>query len=193
MDALDEATPAGYRSDPALVRACIAGNEAAWAMLVERYGRLVYSIPRGYGMESADADDVFQTVFATLVDHLPRLRDQTRLSAWLITATKRECWRVQGRRPDHAELDHTVAADDPSVLDDITRWEREQAVREAMTTLDPRCRDLLTALFLDPTPAAYVEIAARLGIAVGSIGPTRARCFKKLEAELIARGIEDPA
>ncbi len=179
-----------FQSDPALVRACIDGDERAWEELVERYGRLVYSIPRRMGWSETDADDVFQGVFALLLRHLPSLRDQTRLSAWLITTTRRECWRLgrTGSRTDR--IDEAMADEAAAPIEEIARSEREQAVRQAMRRLDDRCQGLLSALFLEPDPAAYEAIALRLGMPIGSIGPTRARCLRKLEAFLREEGFD---
>ena len=68
--------------------------------------------------------------------------------------------------------------------------EREQAVRQGLRQLDDRCRELLTALFFDPAEPGYDQIAARLRMAVGSVGPTRARCFRKLESILHRLGFD---
>lgn len=182
-----------HESDPALVQACLAGDEAAWEELVDRYGRLVYSIPRRNGLAEADADDVFQNVFATLFRRLGDLRDQTRLSSWLITTAHRESWRVGKLARRSVELDDGVASAAAPPLDEVARAEREQAVRQALRRLDGRCRELLTALFLAPETPSYEAIGARLGMPVGSIGPTRARCFTKLEAVLRELGIEPEA
>ena len=57
--------------------------------------------------------------------------------------------------------------------------ETHAALREAFRQLPPRCRQLITLLTEDP-PMPYAEISARLGIPVGSIGPTRRRCLDKL-------------
>ena len=179
-----------FHSDPSLVGACLAGDERAWEELVERYGRLVYAIPRRMGFSAADADDVFQAVFTLLLRHLPRLRDQTRLSSWLITTTRRECWRFGRKAPRHDGLDEAIADDADPPQAEIERGEREQAVRQAMRRLDGRCRDLLVALFLAPAPPAYEALGAQLGMPVGSIGPTRARCLRKLEGLLLEEGIE---
>lgn len=176
--------------DAALVQACLAGEEKAWEELVDRYGRLVYSIPRRMGMSPADADDVFQDVFATLLRYLGSLRDQSLLAAWLITTTRRECWRRGRSAMRHVELTDTLVDEAAAPFEDIERWEREQSVRQAMRSLDERCRDLLTALFLELETPSYERIAERLGIAVGSIGPTRARCFRKLDAILRELGLE---
>ncbi|HBY98208.1 MAG TPA: sigma-70 family RNA polymerase sigma factor [Chloroflexi bacterium] len=179
-----------YRSDPALIQSCLDGDETAWNELIERYGRLVYSIPRRYGLCPADADDVFQNVFTIVFRRLPSLRDQTRLSAWLITTTHRECWRLGKLADSAAALDETVVDVSSPPAQEVLRWERQHVVHEALDQLDERCQALLKALFLDPDRPNYEEIAAQLGMAVGSVGPTRGRCFKKLETILVAMGAE---
>lgn len=178
-----------YRSDPALVRGCLEGNESAWKELIDKYGRLVYSIPRRYGLDAGDAEDVFQEVFAIVHRELDSLRDHTRLSAWLITVTHRQTQRFARRLPKHESIEDGIEPVDEPGLEELQRWERRQFLEEAMTRLDPRCRQILEALLQESGPN-YEELAGRLGMAVGSIGPTRARCFKKLESILIALGFE---
>src|SRR5262249_58403763 len=53
------------------------------------------------------------------------------------------------------------------------------ALRAAFAELPQPCRELLSLLMSDPAPA-YAEVSARLGMAIGSIGPTRARCLDRL-------------
>jgi RNA polymerase sigma factor (sigma-70 family) len=182
-----------HRSDPTLVQACLRGDQNAWNTLVDRYGRLVYSIARRYGLDDADAEDVFQGVFLILFRRLSSLKDQTRLSSWLITTSHRECWRIgrrSGRAPKLDEMIEDVGAPDP---DDAQRWEEQHIVHLGIERLGGSCADLLRALFLEPGDRSYEQIAASLGIKVGSIGPTRARCFAKLERILRDLGLEVPA
>jgi len=181
---------ATHRSDPKLIQACLAGDQRAWHTLIEQYARLVYSIPRRYGMSDADADDVFQNVFATLVRSLDRVEDQTKLSAWLITTTHRECWRHGKRSPVGVELDERDIRADSPPQDLADQWELQHQVRRGLDELGDPCKSLLEALFLSPSDMDYETIAGQLGMKVGSIGPTRARCFKKLEAILRKLGYE---
>ena len=77
------------------------GDQQAWDALVERYAPLVWSICRRYRLERADAEDVCQAVWFTLVARLDHLRDPAALPGWLATTTRRECGRVlhaTGRR-----------------------------------------------------------------------------------------------
>ncbi len=172
------------QDDAKLIQACLADDQQAWNTLIERYGRLVYSIPARLGLAPADADDVFQVVWGIVLRRLETLRDESRLSAWLIRTTYRESWRRAKQARRGPSLDD-VPGDPPSneepMEEEVLRWERQQIVRRGLSELDERCRDLLTALFLDQESPSYEEIAERLGMKVGSIGPTRARCFKSLE------------
>lgn len=180
------------RDDVALVRACLAGEAGAWDELVERYGRLVFASARRCGLNAEDAEDVFQNVFMIMLRRLETLRDQARLSSWLITTTYRESWRLARSRRDAAtaELDDQIRDTGEAPLDEVARLEREQLIHTALRRIDERCRNLLIALFLDAGEPSYEEISARFGMAIGSIGPTRSRCFRKLEKALMELGIE---
>ena len=176
-------------SDAELVQCCLRGDETAWQALIERYQRLVISVSLRAGLDPDDADDVFQVVFTTLYRRLDGLRDQTKLASWLITTAQREAWRVGRGKRGWAELDEQTVDERPAASEVIEAAERDQRVREAMALLDDRCHALLTALFLESGSVNYAEVAAKLGMAVGSIGPTRARCFKKLETLLREAGL----
>ncbi len=185
-----------FRTDSALVEACLRGDRAAWDHLVERYSRLVWSIPRKYGLPASDAEDVHQTVFATLVHHLGELRDRERLSSWLITTATRECWRLrrsaQRRRVTQGDEALDATPEVPLPETDLVDEER-QLVREAMDRLNERCRDLLQLLFASPDEPHYPQVAQQLEMPIGSIGPTRARCLAKLEAILRSLGVRGSA
>ncbi|MFG3689623.1 RNA polymerase sigma factor [Micromonospora sp. NPDC047740] len=175
------------RSTTSLVAAAADGDESAWAGLVHRYSPLVYSVIRSYGLSHADAADINQTVWLRLVEHLGQVRSPQALSAWLATTARRECYRLSrlGRRTQpfdphddaHHGLSRTTDATAPD--EELLRAERQQALREGFAQLPPRCQELLSLLTADP-PASYREIAERLGMPIGSIGPTQARCLHRL-------------
>jgi len=62
----------------------------------------------------------------------------------------------------------------------LMQLEEQHRIRVAVSALDPRCQRLLTMLYYQPEPAPYSEVAIALETSEGSIGPTRARCLKKL-------------
>src|SRR5262245_58784523 len=82
------------QSDKQLLLACRRVDESAWETLVNRYQRLVYAIPRRAGLDEDQAAEVFQDVFAVLVEELNEIEQPERLQAWLVTTAKRKTWRV---------------------------------------------------------------------------------------------------
>src|SRR5262245_12044338 len=177
------------QTDEALVRDCRRGSQAAWESLVKRYQRLIYAIPRRAGLNESASADVFQTVFAKLVERLDHIEQPDRIQAWLVTTARRETWRViQANRSTRSisasedfEIDDIDIPDNAPLPDEeLIRLEQQHEVRIAVESLDKRCRRLLEMLFYRPEPPSYTEIAERLKITPGSIGPTRARCLQKL-------------
>jgi RNA polymerase sigma factor (sigma-70 family) len=175
-----------------LVAAAGRGDEDAWSELVGRYTPLVFSVIRAYRLNPADAADANQTVWLRLVEHLERIQEPQALPSWLATTARHECLRLlrTGRRtrpfdPLGADLDSAGAlvavtpVDDASIDERLLQAERHQVLRDAFGQLPPRCQHLLSMLVAEP-PASYEEVSVRLGIPVGSIGPTRARCLDKL-------------
>jgi len=183
----------GEANDAELVARCRKGDASAWTALVNRYQRLVYAIVRRAGLDEHTAADVFQTVFARLVAHLPRIAEPERLQAWIVTTAKREALLAlqRGKRTVSASAHDDEGGGesaieriaDESPLPDEVLGELQQLdiLRRALDRLDGKCRDLLALLFRDDDDKVpYDEIGRRLGMSVGSIGPTRARCLARL-------------
>ena len=176
-------------SDDSSVRALVArvgdGDQDAWNELIERYIPLVWSICVRYQLSRPDIDDVGQSVWLLLVENIGKLRDPAALPGWLATTTKRECLRILRvtRRHDHADLppeeQMPLDPDAATIEQEIIMAERNAALRAAFAELAPSCHQLLSMLIADP-PISYAEISTRLGIRMGSIGPTRGRCLDRL-------------
>jgi RNA polymerase sigma factor (sigma-70 family) len=169
----------------ALVARVGDGDQEAWNELIERYVPLVWSICVRYQLSRPDIDDVGQSVWLLLVENIGKLRDPAALPGWLATTTKRECLRIlrAARRHDHADLpteeQMPVDPDAATIEQEVIVAERNAALRAAFAELAPNCHQLLSLLITDP-PLSYADISTRLGLPVGSIGPTRARCLGRL-------------
>lgn len=167
-----------------LVSRAREGEQDAWDAIVDRFLPLVEALCRRHRLSPADGDDVSQTVWLRLVEHLGALREPDALPGWIRTTTRHECLRVlsaRGRmRPvdpqDGVSLD-AVTEDDTD--EELAAAERRRALRAALEELPAARRELLLLLLKDP-PVEYAEISARLGIPIGSIGPTRARALDQL-------------
>jgi RNA polymerase sigma factor (sigma-70 family) len=161
------------------------GDERAWGALVDRYAPLIWSVCRRHRLGGADAEDVAQVVWLRLVDQLGKVREPAALPGWLVTTTRRECIRVlrlnQGAQASGYVLDADRLPDEHGETTDqeLLAAERNAALRAALADLPASGQRLIAMLTADP-PVPYAEISARLGIPVGSIGPTRARCLARL-------------
>ena len=183
-------------TDTRLVRECVRGNEDAWALLLEKYKRLIYSIPIKYGLPADEATDIFQDVCVELLAELPRLREPRALPKWLIQVTAHKCLRARNRSPrmsaavsEHDAREMARLPDASPLSEQIMlEVEREQALRDALATLAPRCRTLVEMLFFENPPRSYQEVARSLQLETGSIGFIRGRCLKRLHTELKKHG-----
>ena len=179
-----------HQNESALIQSCLAGNQTAWDEFVEQYGRLVYSIPRRYGLGTEDCEEVFQNVFAITYRQLSSLRNSKAVIGWLATIAHRETLRLLRQTHPQDELDEKIEDSQAPPIEQVQRWERQHYLRQALGKLEATCRELLTILFLRDPPPVYEDIAKQLKLSVGSIGPYRARCMKKLESVLASMGID---
>jgi RNA polymerase sigma factor (sigma-70 family) len=179
-------------SDEKLVAECLGGNERAWTSLIDRYKRLIYSIPLKYHLSPEDAGDIFQNVCLELFSELPRLREAAALRKWLVTVTAHQCYHFKqkqgrtepyggdGEREDGSELGLPEGM--------LEQLQQESVLRQAVTELPPRCRKMVEMLFFEEQPVSYADLARQMGLAVGSIGFIRGRCLKRLRKLLEERG-----
>jgi RNA polymerase sigma factor (sigma-70 family) len=175
--------------DRDLVEHCLAGDDRAWAALVERYGRLIDAVIRRYRLSEDDHADVFQDVCVAIWRDLPNVRDRERLGPWLVTVAGRHSWDARRRlRPrlgdqENEETLTSVPDGQPGPEELMTRHEVRTEVRAALATLPERSRLLLESLFFEDE-LSYADIAERLHVSQNSIGPLRGRSFKELRAAL---------
>jgi RNA polymerase sigma factor (sigma-70 family) len=181
-----------------LVSQAASGDSAAWERIVDAYVGLIWAIARNHRLSFTDAADVSQTTWLRLIEHIDRIDDPSRVGAWLATTARRECLRVLGRSHrlvlvgDSDVMGDMMVADEPELDAGLIASEEQAEVRAALDELPPRCRELLDLLMLDPAPS-YEEISAALGMPIGSIGPTRGRCLKRLRRSLIGSDHDEGA
>jgi len=177
-----------------LVERCRRQDGRAWSTIVDRFSRLVYSIPRRYRLGEDDAADVFQGTFQALFQSIDRIEDPTTLPKWLSVTASRlsmRCLRSQSRVSslDRVEggLAELVASEDKDAEENAIESIQASTVREAVNRLKGRCGPLLNLLYLTDG-STYQDVCDRLGIPIGAIGPTKARCLEKLRRMLEEAG-----
>lgn len=178
-----------------LVRAAAGGSQRAWTRLVDEYDGLLWAVARAHRLSDAYAADVTQTTWLRLVEHLDALREPEHLGAWLATTVRRECLRARrlGQRQIPTEQEMFERAPSYGSVDaELLLAERDSTLWEAFGRLPARDQALLRLLVADPAPS-YEEIGAALDMPIGSIGPTRMRCLRRLRTEVERLGLTELA
>jgi len=170
-----------------LVDAARNGSDDALGQIVTELSPMLWHVARATGLAVEDAEDVLQTIWTRLLAHLDTLHDSTAVIGWLVVATRREAWRVRAaarkQLPTEQEWlselpDHAPGSEELMMIADQRR-----ALWVAIGQLPRRCQELLRIVAFVPRPD-YQALAAELGMATGSIGPTRGRCLAKLRVVL---------
>jgi DNA-directed RNA polymerase specialized sigma24 family protein len=151
---------------------------------MRRYGRLLLHTARGLGLNESDAGDVAQLTWLRLWEHGHQIRDPERLPAWLVATARREGLRValSGKRyvlcadptTEHSESAR-AAVTDVYPID----GEYEPFLEEALARLPDGYQRLIRLLMSDSCPS-YTEVAQKMDLPIGSIGPMRMRALQML-------------
>ncbi len=177
------------KSDAELVKACRRGDQSAWDELVERFQRLIFTVPRRAGLSEAQSADILQEVFLTLFEKLNEIEQPEKIRSWLVTTAKFKTWgAVRGEKISRVSADaeeiesQTANFPDAAPLADAVLIELEQQhlIRTALKKLEEKCQTILTMIYLRDSPATYLEVAEKINTGETSISPLRARCLKKL-------------
>jgi RNA polymerase sigma factor (sigma-70 family) len=174
-----------------LMRAAQDGSEEAFGELVAELTSTLWHVARATGLSTPDAEDVVQTTWLSLVSHLKTIHTPAALKSWLVTTTRREAWRVRAAQLRQLPADQdwlmTIPDQDAGSEDRLVMEQEMRELRTAFLTLPARCQELLRIVAFVARPD-YDEVAAKLGMARGSIGPTRGRCLEKLRMALYPEG-----
>jgi RNA polymerase sigma factor (sigma-70 family) len=181
-------TPGGQRrgweeiraTDRSLVAACLAGDEAAWTLLWERYGPLVKAIARRVGADHEESREVLQRVALVALEKLGGLRDRAKLAGWLAGVARLQTMEVLRQRRGGEEVTAATAVAEPEHAGRLIADQQLALLRRAFLGIDPRCQRLLQRLELSEPPASYQAVAEAEGLSPTSIGPIRRRCLERL-------------
>lgn len=173
----------------ALLLRARSGEREAMDAIVKELNPLLWHVARSQGLDSEPAADVVQTTWLEFVRQRDTIHTPQALIGWLVTATRREAWRVRDRDRARAEPDTEAVERAVSTGGDVAERmltdERDQALWRAIQGLSERCRQLLRIVAMVDRPD-YDVVAQALGMPRGSIGPTRGRCLAKARELLLA-------
>jgi RNA polymerase sigma factor (sigma-70 family) len=175
-------------TDTRLVKECLAHNEEAWSVLIEKYKALIYSIPIKYKLPPHEAAEVFQATCVELLHRLHELREPKALPKWLMQVAHHQCyrWKRQQQRLISRDAEPDLPEPETPAMAEfvVQQTQEEQLLRDAMASLSAQCRQLVQLLFYESPSRPYSEVAAQLGLAIGSVGFTRQKCIDRLRRRL---------
>lgn len=178
-----------------LLEGVVRRDPSAWAEIMRRYGRLVLARARSFRLQEADVADAVQITWLRLAESCHTVRYPERLGGWLVTTVSRECLLIlrRGRKVVH-DADVVENQTDPAAGPEQRAVDAETAgiLRSVVAELPARRRSLLEA-FIEDDPPPYAELSSRIGMPIGSIGPTRARSLRQLRILLEERGLAPSA
>jgi RNA polymerase sigma factor (sigma-70 family) len=184
-----------------LIQRAREGDASAWDLIVDEFTSLVWSVVRGFRLQDASSADAVQATWVALLQHLDEIREPARLPGWMCTTARRACLAIlrdSGRElpADYVETPWSASArrgDEPAASEpetDVVRREQVALLRAAIASLPAPQRALIELLTASP-PLSYQEVSDRLGMPIGSIGPTRARILERLRRQLESAGLHD--
>jgi RNA polymerase sigma factor (sigma-70 family) len=163
-------------------------EEAAFAVLVRRYGPLVLSVCRRVLQHEQDAEDAFQAVFCVLARKAASIRQRAAVGAWLYAVAYRIARKARanrGRRPvPSSDLPDIPAAEGSPAW----AWKELRPILDAeVNRLPMKCRQAFILCYLEGR--TNEQAAAQLGCPLGTVVSRLAQARQRLRARLTRRGL----
>ena len=165
----------------------IAGNEGAFVALYERWSPAVYRFALHMSGDRHLAEEVTQDTFMMLV-RKPSMFDESRgaMVAWLLGIARNLTRRALGTSAGEDALDESVDLASPGdVLNDLSRRETIEAVRQAVVSLPAAYREVV--VLCDLQEMDYRLAAVTLDCPVGTVRSRLHRARTMLMAKLQSR------
>jgi RNA polymerase sigma factor (sigma-70 family) len=179
-------TPSRADNSAELVARVRKGDASAWRDLIDQYEPLLRRLARQYRLSAEDAEDAVQVTWLRCLENIGQLIDADRLAAWLTTICRRESLRLatRGRREvplNESQMTHLIdnRAGESDPCEEAARHDEHDRLYRAIATLPQRQRVVLVEL-LTREGQSYLDLSHRVGLPVGSVGPTRQRAFTRL-------------
>jgi RNA polymerase sigma factor (sigma-70 family) len=161
-------------------------DEAAFAVLVRRYGPLVYNVCRRVLHRPEDVEDAFQATFLILVRKAAAIRRQAALGGWLYQVAHRVALRARAARRDAEPYpDGGPAA--PDAADALVWRDLRRVLDEEVRQLPAKYRDAVILFYLSGRTTE--EAARQLGCRRGTVLSRLAWARERLRRRLTRRGV----
>jgi RNA polymerase sigma-70 factor (ECF subfamily) len=176
------------QDDTALVTASQAGDQDAFALLVQRHQRRVFNLVYRMLQQYEEANEVTQETFLAAWQGLSTFRGDARFSTWLYRIAYNCCLKQLEQRKRDRALQVALQADhiNTESHDDVEQEmrERQALVREHLSMLPAKYRIVLVLRHLQEM--TYEEMAEILTLPIGTIKTHLFRARNLLKERLMA-------
>ncbi|MCC6466481.1 MAG: sigma-70 family RNA polymerase sigma factor [Planctomycetes bacterium] len=175
--------------DAALIRRVLAGDNAAYGALVERYWRHAHGSAYAVLGNAGDAEEIAQETFVQVYEKLSSLREPGALSSWvwrIARDTALKHLRKHKRLTPTGELPEPHRAHEPPEAA-LLAGEEKSALLAALGTLPDDMREALQMRYWEELD--YDAMADRTGVSAAALYQRVCRGLKRLR-EILERGPE---
>jgi len=160
--------------DTTLVEEVLAGNQASFQLLVERYQTRLFALARHYTKSSVEIEDIVQDTFLKAYTRLDSFQHQSSFYTWLYriaTNTVLDFLKRRGRSPVQAVEDPEAATETAvNVVRPDARMETEEVSEITHSVLQELPEIFRTVLILrEFEEQSYQDIADILQISIGTV------------------------
>ncbi|MFF6913781.1 sigma-70 family RNA polymerase sigma factor [Streptomyces sp. NPDC012466] len=178
-------------SDEALLTAAARGDQTALRTLYERHAAAMLRLIRRLTSEPAVAEEILQESWLAVWRSAAGFRGESSVRSWLLGVARRQAHnQLRRSRPhltDLAEAEH-VPHPDPGVEEQVMVAAERTELREAVRALPEHLREVLGLVLVEEL--AYPEVAAVLGIPVGTVKSRMSHARRRLGSMLAASRLE---
>jgi len=182
-------------NDTELLTRLKAGDQAAYATLVEENASAIYRLALRLMGNEADAEDVLQETFLSAFKSINRFEGRSSLSTWLYRiASNAALMRLRRNEPEQVSVDEPVERDDGEMMprqffdfcclpeDDLLREEAREQMKQAIEELPPTLRSVF--VLRDIEGLSTTETAEALDLSESAVKSRLMRARLKLREQL---------
>ena len=158
-----------------LIHRCLAGDQAAWDLIVKQYWRKVFNVAYKFVGKHDEAEDLTQEIFLKIFKSLDTFDRRANFQTWLISVSRNLCIdHYRSVRKERETIDRDVDANalappsrDAGPMAVLEQRDRVALLRQALAALPDTLR---TAVVMrDIRELSYQEIADRLRLPEGTV------------------------
>ena len=166
---------AGTSDIDAVIERCLAGDQVAWAQIVQQHRRKVYNLAYKFVGRTDEAEDLTQDIFIKIFKALHTFDRRANFQTWLISISRNLCIdHYRSVRKERESVDRAVDTDtlapiapDASPIAALEHQDRVALLKQALATLAPTLREAV--IMRDLQELSYQDIATKLDLPEGTV------------------------